>query len=65
MVEDNQLYLRAMVALPDGTESLSTDIRGELDQAQELGDKTANCLLDRGGKQLLAKALEQSAARQF
>lgn len=65
VVEDNQLYLRAMVALPDGTESLSTDIRGELDQAQELGDKAANDLLDRGGKQLLAKALEQSAARQF
>lgn len=65
IVEDNQLFLRAMVALPDGSESLSTEIRGDLANAQELGSKAADELLAQGGERILEEALKQSAAREF
>ncbi|SPY08626.1 hydroxymethylbilane synthase [Oligella urethralis] len=65
VVEDNQLYLRAMVALPDGTASLTTEIRGDLADAQQLGDRAAEDLLAKGGRRLLDEALKQSAARSF
>lgn len=65
IVEDNQLFLRAMVALPDGSESLATEIRGELANAQELGDQAAKELLTQGAQRILDEALKQSAAREF
>ena len=65
IIEDNQLYLRAMVALPDGTETLLTEIRGELADAQALGNQAADDLLAQGGQRVLDEALKQSAARTF
>ena len=65
IVEDGQLFLRAMVALPDGSESLTTEIRGELVSAQELGDQAAQELLAQGAQRILEEALKQSAAREF
>ena len=65
IIENNQLYLRAMVALPDGTECLTTEIRGDLADAQKLGDKAAEDLLSQGGRRLLDEALKQSSARSF
>lgn len=65
IVEDNQLFLRSLVALPDGTESICTDIRGDLADAEQLGYKAADDLLIQGGKRILEEALKQSAAREF
>lgn len=65
VVEDNQLYLRALVALPDGSECLTTEIRGALAEAQQLGDQAAADLLAKGGRRLLDEALKQSSARSF
>ena len=65
IVEDNQLFLRAMVALPDGSESISTEVRGDLTNAQELGRQAADDLLAQGGQCILEEALKQSAAREF
>ncbi|NLB31659.1 MAG: hydroxymethylbilane synthase [Alcaligenaceae bacterium] len=65
IVEDNQLFLRAMVALPDGSESISTEVRGDLTNAQELGRQAADDLLAQGGQRILEEALKQSAARGF
>lgn len=65
IVEDNQLFLRAMVALPDGSESISTEVRGDLTNAQELGRQAADDLLAQGGQRILEEALKQSAAREF
>ena len=65
IIEDNQLFLRAMVALPDGSESISTEVRGDLINAQELGRQVADDLLARGGQRILEEALKQSAAREF
>ena len=54
-----------MVALPDGTETLLTEIRGELADAQALGNQAADDLLAQGGQRVLDEALKQSAARTF
>ncbi|MDO5666517.1 MAG: hydroxymethylbilane synthase [Alcaligenaceae bacterium] len=65
IIENGQLYLRAMVALPDGTESLMTEIRGDLADAESLGNKAAEDLLAQGGQRILDEALKQSSARTF
>lgn len=65
VVEDGQLFLRAMVALPDGTKSLWAERRGALSEAQQLGDAAAEDLLAQGGQAILEEALKQSAAREF
>lgn len=65
IVDNNTIYLKAMVALPDGTKSLWTEMRGELSEAQQLGNNAADDLLAKGAKQMLEEALKQSAAREF
>lgn len=50
---DENLYLRGMVANLDGTEILKDEITGKKDKAEELGITLAKRLLDAGGREIL------------
>jgi len=52
-LNDENLYLRGMVANLDGTEILKDEITGKKDKAEELGITLAKRLLDAGGREIL------------
>lgn len=58
LIENGELYLRGLVGTPDGKRILRGEIRGALDQAEELGTRLGDELLARGGGEILA-ALQQ------
>ena len=54
-LEKNTLYLRALIAEPDGTRVIRAEGRSSRSEASELGTRVARGLLDQGGKELLQK----------
>ena len=50
---DNQLYLRGLVANPDGDEVLRAELRGPADQAERIGVDVAEALLAQGAQAIL------------
>jgi hydroxymethylbilane synthase len=54
LLEDGELYLRALIGTPDGKQILRGEIRGEPAQAEVLGSKLGEELLARGGDRILA-----------
>lgn len=48
-----QLYLRGLVANPDGDEVLRAELRGPVEQAENIGIQVAEELLAQGAKQIL------------
>lgn len=67
-LQDNQIWLRGLVASPDGRTLVSADARGHCNEAVELGVKVAEMLLYRGASDILHElglkpaSLEQVAA---
>ncbi len=55
LLEGDELWLRALVGEPDGTEMVRGEIRGPRDQAEEMGIKLANQLLDAGAREILTR----------
>ena len=53
-IEDSTMTVTALVAMPDGSESIRDEVRGSADDAEELGVKLANRLLASGAGELLA-----------
>ena len=51
--EGDQLWLRGLVAEPNGSEIIRSEIRGPADQAEALGIELAEDLLKRGAKRIL------------
>ncbi|MEY4588948.1 MAG: porphobilinogen deaminase [Pseudomonadota bacterium] len=51
--EGDQLWLRGLVAEPNGSEIIRSDIRGPASQAEALGIELAEDLLQRGAKRIL------------
>lgn len=48
-----QLYLRGLVANPDGEEVLRAELRGPVEQAETIGIQVADALLAQGAQQIL------------
>lgn len=55
ILQDDKLFLRALVAEPDGSRILRAQISGPADQAESLGISVARDLLAQGADQILAR----------
>ncbi len=55
LLDNDQLWLRALVGEPDGSEIIRGEIRGHREDAERLGVELANQLLDNGAKEILTK----------
>ncbi len=53
LVEGDQLYLRGLVGSPDGKEVVRAEIRGNTQQAEQLGTELAETLLNNGARVIL------------
>jgi hydroxymethylbilane synthase len=56
VVHDGQLQVTALVALPDGSESIRDSINGLPQNAEQLGEELAARLLEQGARELLDAA---------
>lgn len=54
-LEDDTLWLRALVGEPDGSKIVRGEIKGPREQAEQLGQTLAQQLLDDGAKEILSK----------
>ena len=55
-IDDDQLKLTALVALPDGSRSLRESLDGNADDAEAIGERLAARLLEQGAAELLEQA---------
>ncbi len=55
VLEGDQIYLRGLVGEPDGSRVLRAEIRGAACDANELGVRLAQALLDQGAGEILAR----------
>ena len=55
VIDGSSLTVTALVALPDGSESIRDQISGPAEDAEQLGEELAKRLLARGAGELLAK----------
>jgi hydroxymethylbilane synthase len=55
-IEDDELHLTALVAIPDGSRYLRESLRGATDDAEGLGERLADKLLELGAAELLEQA---------
>jgi hydroxymethylbilane synthase len=60
VLEEQQLYLRGLVGAIDGSEILTSEVRGNIDQAAQLGKQLAENLLAKGADKILRQVYEQS-----
>jgi len=58
LLEDNELWLRGLVASPDGKEVISGEVRGAVADAESLGVTLAEDLLGRGADKILSALYE-------
>ena len=54
VISDNAMTITALVAMPDGSESIRDVVSGPATDANQLGEALANRLLERGAGELLA-----------
>ena len=54
-VEDEQLHLLGLVAMPDGTKELRAELSGKACDAEEIGRKLAQQIAQSGGVEILEK----------
>ena len=53
LLEGKRLTLEGLLAAPNGSEIIRDKVWGEIDEAEELGKKLADLILEKGGKRLL------------
>jgi hydroxymethylbilane synthase len=53
LIEGGRLTLEGLVAAPNGTSVIRDKVWGTLDEAEELGRKLADMIMEKGGKKLL------------
>lgn len=58
LLEGDDIWLRALVGEPDGSQVIRGEIRGSRDQAEALGTELANQLLAQGAKAILTRLYE-------
>jgi hydroxymethylbilane synthase len=56
VIDDAELTVTALVAMPDGSESIRDSLKGSPDDAERLGEELASRLLVRGARELLDAA---------
>ncbi|MCG3864291.1 MULTISPECIES: hydroxymethylbilane synthase [unclassified Photobacterium] len=54
-LEGDQIWLRALVGEPDGSKIVSAEIRGPIEQAEQLGETLAEQLLNDGARDILER----------
>ena len=54
-LEDNTIYVRALVAEPDGSRVIRAEARGPVAHAEALGEQVAKQLLDDGAREILTR----------
>ena len=54
-----QIHLRGLVGAIDGSEILTSDVRGSINDAAELGNQLAEQLLAKGADKILRQVYEQ------
>ena len=60
VLENQQVYLRGLVGAVDGSEILTSDIRGNINDAEQLGQQLAEQLLAQGADKILRQVYEQA-----
>jgi len=60
-LEGNKLWLRGLVASPDGQQVIRGEIHGSVEEAESLGRALAEDLLGRGADRILAELYEETA----
>ncbi|EGU29513.1 hydroxymethylbilane synthase [Vibrio scophthalmi] len=55
LLDGDQIWLRALVGEPDGSQIIRGEIQGPREQAEELGITLANQLLDQGARDILTR----------
>lgn len=60
VLEGPQVYLRGLVGAIDGSEILTSEVRGSIDEAAQLGNQLADNLLAKGADKILRQVYEQS-----
>lgn len=58
-LNNDQVYLRGLVGRPDGSEMIEAEIRGDIQDAEKLGQALADELLASGAKTILKELYEQ------
>jgi hydroxymethylbilane synthase len=53
LLEGRQLSLEGLVAAPNGASVIRDRVRGSIEEAEELGTRLADMIMEKGGKQLL------------
>lgn len=61
--EGRELWLRALVGAPDGSQLVRGERRGPAEQAEALGISLAEELLDNGAREILAAVYDGEAPR--
>ncbi len=56
-VEEREISLQGLIASPDGKEIYRDEVKGPIDQANSLGNRLAQSLLDRGGREIIEAIL--------
>ncbi|KKC98654.1 MULTISPECIES: hydroxymethylbilane synthase [Photobacterium] len=59
-LEGDQIWLRALVGEPDGSQIVAGEIRGPLADAERLGTQLAEELLDRGAREILTRLYDEA-----
>lgn len=56
IIDDLSIRVQAIVGLPDGSETISEDITANIDNYENIGRQLAQSFIDKGAKELLARA---------
>lgn len=59
LIEHNEIYLRGLVGAVDGSEILTSEVRGSLSDAEKLGNDLAKMLLANGADKILRQVYDQ------
>ncbi len=60
LLEDQQLWLRGLVASPDGSTVLKQEVRGGIEEAEILGTQLAESLLAAGADTILKQVYDNA-----
>ncbi|ALS99922.1 hydroxymethylbilane synthase [Lacimicrobium alkaliphilum] len=59
LLEDQQIWLRGLVGATDGSEVISAEIRGDASDAEALGQRLGQMLLEKGAREILNALYQQ------
>lgn len=60
VLENEQVYLRGLVGAVDGSVILTSEVRGNMSEAEQLGDQLAENLLAKGADKILRQVYDQA-----